>query len=267
MSSVIQTVLSSGALILGFTYVVGGLIVNLNLARRGITEYQILKVKYLVVGIVFLLNSVGSFVLAAIPAFFSLILAENILVSQVLSIVSIIAGSSLILAWAKLPQNTDSPMAQRWFWFFASVVGALFPMTVLIRQILASRFDIYSVVLVIEGLMSAVLVFIGQIYHYSAFYYGRSGRLFGSLDPIGLGIPTPVRLACGREEFTLLENLGLPVIQPCIIGEVFLIDETEKQYIIGLQREGGETIKIPKETIKAILYKFEHKQATVKSKE
>jgi hypothetical protein len=42
----IQNIVAASAVMLGFTYIVGGLIVNLNLARRGVVEYQILKVKY-----------------------------------------------------------------------------------------------------------------------------------------------------------------------------------------------------------------------------
>jgi len=49
-----QNIATVSALVVGITYIIGGLIVNLNLTRRGLVEYQILKVKYLVVGIIFL---------------------------------------------------------------------------------------------------------------------------------------------------------------------------------------------------------------------
>ena len=60
MVSILQTILSGSALVLGFMYLVGGLIVNLNLARRGIIEYQILKVNYLVVGLISLVSLIFS---------------------------------------------------------------------------------------------------------------------------------------------------------------------------------------------------------------
>lgn len=251
---VIQTLLSGSALVLGFTYIVGGLIVNLSLARRGITEYQIVKVKYLVVGIVFLLNSAGSFALAAIPAFFLLIIAEHILI-QVLGIISTLAGVSLLIAWARLPQDTKSLLGRRWYWFLASTTGAIFPMMILVRQIVSLKIDVQSIALLIEAVLVGVLVFIAQIYHYSAFYYGRGSGLFEALDPIGLGVPRLVTMVCNpQKEITLLSELGLPFSQSGIISDVFLIDETDRHYILALKRMGGKTFVISKEMVKAILY-------------
>jgi len=263
MVAILQTVFSGSALVLGLTYIIGGLIVNLNLARRGVTEYQILKVKYLVVGLLFLLQSVGIFVFAAIPAFFLLALANNNLIAQLLNIISMLAASGLIVIWARVPKDTTSILGRWWFWFFMSVIGAVFPVMILIRQILAPMLDVYSVIVTVQALMSGVLVFLAQIYHYSIFYYGRS-KSFGALDPIGVGIPIPVRLACDKEGLALLESLGVPIAKPGATGDVLLIDETDKQYIIGLKKTQGqkqmgeETLKISKEMVKAILYKPDH---------
>ena len=49
IGEIIQNIATGGAALLGLIYIIGGLIVNLNLTRRGIVEYQILKVKYLAV--------------------------------------------------------------------------------------------------------------------------------------------------------------------------------------------------------------------------
>jgi hypothetical protein len=263
MVSILQTIFSSSALILGFMYIIGGLIVNLNLTRRGITEYQILKVKYLVVGLIFLLQSIGIFVFASIPAFFLLAIAGNRLVVQLLNIASMLAAISLIVIWAKVPKETASVFGQWRLWFFISAIGALFPMMILIRQVLAPMFDVYSVVLMAQALMSGVLAFIAQIYHYSTFYYG-SHKPKGALDPIGIGIPTSVQLACGEDGVALLESLGVPITQSGVTDDVLLIDETDKQYIIGLERVQGQepveerTLKISKEMVKVILYKPHH---------
>lgn len=258
----IQNLLSSGALVLGFTYIIGGLIVNLNLARRGVTEYQIVKIKYLVVGIVFLLNSAGTFVLAAIPAFFLLMVAGHILV-QILGIISTSASISLLIAWARFPQDTNSWLSKRWYWFLASTIGAIFPMMILIRQILLFQVDVHSIALLIEAVMVGVLVFVAQIYHYSAFYYGRGSGFLETLDPIGIGIPRPVKLACDPGEMTLLAELGLPFFQSNIIGDVFLVDETDKYYILALERVGGKTFVVSKEMIKAILYSPDNIQSSI----
>lgn len=263
MMSIIQTIISGSALILGVMYLIGGLIVNLSLTRRGITEYQILKVKYLVVGLIFLLQSVGIFVLASIPAFFLLTLSGHRLIVQLLNLLSMSASIVLLRVWAKLPRDTTSILSQWRFWFVASTIGSLFSMMILMRQLLVPRFDIYAVLLSVQALMSGVLVFIAQIYHYSAFYYGRA-KPKGALDPIGIGIPTAVRLACDKDAVDLLRGLGVPIDATGITEEVLLIDETDKQYIIGLKRAPKEpaaeerTLKISKEMIKAILYKPQH---------
>lgn len=260
MVSILQTLFSGSALVLGFMYILGGLIVNLNLARRGITEYQILKVNYLVVGLTFLLQSIGIFVLAAIPAFFLLSIADNRLLAQLLNIISMLAAISLIVIWARVPRDSDSILGRWRVWFAISVIGALFPLMILFRQLLAPRFDVYSVVLTAQAVMSGILVAIAQIYHYAIFYYGRPKRS-GMLDPIGIGVPIPVQLACGKDKAPLLEGLGVPIVQSGVTDEVLLIDETDKQYIIGLKKVQGKrpagerTLKISKEMVQAILYK------------
>jgi hypothetical protein len=263
MIDILQTIFSGSALVLSFTYIIGGLIVNLNLTRRGITEYQILKVKYLVVGLIFMLHSIGVFAFASIPAFFLLTLAGNRLIMQLLNIISMLAAVSLIVIWAKVPKETLSVLGRWGFWFAISAVGALFPLAVLIRQVLAPRFDVYAVVLMAQALMSGVLAFLAQIYHYSTFYYGRP-KPTGALDPIGIGIPTSVQLACSENGAALLESLGVPTAEPGVTGDVLLIDETDRQYIIGLKPVQGQesvqerTLKVSKEVVMAILYKPYH---------
>jgi hypothetical protein len=69
IGEIIQNIATGGAALLGITYVVGGLIVNLNLARRGLVEYQILKVKYLPVGFIFLFQFMGVVLFTGVFAF------------------------------------------------------------------------------------------------------------------------------------------------------------------------------------------------------
>ncbi|MCL4271842.1 MAG: hypothetical protein KJZ72_19950, partial [Anaerolineales bacterium] len=92
ISDLIQNIATASAVLLGVTYIIGGLIVNLNLARRGVTEFEILKTKYLVVGLVFLLHSIGVFLLAALPAFFLLLLANHLIALQLINLVSMSGG-------------------------------------------------------------------------------------------------------------------------------------------------------------------------------
>jgi len=109
LGEIIQYIATGSAVVLGLTYIVGGLIVNLSLARRGVVEFEILKTKYLVVGIVFLLHVVGVFTFAALPAFALLLpsLASELL-TQAINLISMLAAGSLLVIWARYPSNTKS---------------------------------------------------------------------------------------------------------------------------------------------------------------
>jgi hypothetical protein len=258
IGEIIQYVATGSAVVLGLTYIVGGLIVNLNLARRGVVEFEILKTKYLVVGIVFLLHVVGVSTFAALPAF-ALILPswESEILLQVINLVSMLAAGSLLVIWARYPSNTKSFLGTWWYWFIASMLGAIFPMLIILRQILAPRPDVIWVIIVAQAVLTAALTFLAQAYHYSAFYYGRNLG-FGGLDPIGVGIPSRVQLACDEKAGAALKELGISTSPNGITENLYLIDETDKHYIVGFRREaerGEQTLKIEKGLVKVILYK------------
>jgi hypothetical protein len=258
----LQTLITSSAILLGFTYVIGGLVVNLNLARRGVVEFQILKVKYLVVGLVFLLHSVGVFVFAALPAFGLLYFSNQVIVMQLLNLISMMAAIFLILIWIRQPSGSQSFLTTWTYWFVTSAIGASFPMLVFIRQIMAPSTELTWIIISAQAILTAALTFLAQIYHYAAFYYGRPSSL-GALDPIGVGIPPKVRVACQNETATLLKNLGVEIGEDQITQVLFLIDETDKHYILAFERLPGRkgenrTIKVDKDIIKAILFIPEH---------
>ncbi len=81
----------------GAAYLVGGLVVNLPLSRYGVTEYQILRVKYLVVGLTYLTNYLASLLLAVIPAF--LLATADLIAPQFVLIASLIASLFLLWFW------------------------------------------------------------------------------------------------------------------------------------------------------------------------
>jgi hypothetical protein len=258
LTSIIQNIVTSGAAALGITYIVGGLIVNLNLTRRGLVEYQILKVKYLVVGIVFLLQSIGTFVFAALPAFGLLLWAGNIYFLQFINILSMLAAVSMLFIWSRYAASVKSFVIGWKFWFIASAIGGIFPMLVLLRQVISPNTEWMWLILSLQAAMTAVLNFMAQLYHYSAFYYGRP-RPNRVLDPIGVGIPTLVSLACDEKISADLRALELPM-EKNILREVFLVDETDQHYIIALEELPGTsgdltTYKIDKSFIRAILHK------------
>jgi hypothetical protein len=258
----LQVLITSSAIFLGFTYVIGGLIVNLNLSRRGVVEFQILKVKYLVVGLVFLLHSIGVFAFATLPAFGLLYFSNHIILMQFINLFSMLSAISLILIWARMASGSQSFFATWAYWFIASAIGASFPMLVFIRQLLAPSIEITWIIISAQAALTAALTFLAQIYHYSAFYYGKPSSL-GTLDPIGIGVPSRVRFACKPEISSLLKNLGLEIGDDNISQELFLIDETDKHYIFGFERLPGKngnarTIKVNKEIIQAILFVPDH---------
>jgi hypothetical protein len=260
IGNIIQNIATASAVVLGITYIIGGLIVNLNLARRGLVEYQILKVKYLVVGIIFLMQSIGIFVFASLPAFLlSLIDTNNIYVFEVINIISMLAGISLLLAWARLSVSSKSYFKSWGFWFLAASIGYIFPAMQLLRELLFPFHNVIRIVLDGQAILTVVLTFLAQIYHYSAFYYGVPSKLVGTLDPIGTGIPSRIQIACSAENATLLKNLGVPMNRKNVTDELFLIDETDNNYIVAFDLIPNEhnhagTLKIDKSLVKAILF-------------
>jgi hypothetical protein len=264
LASFIQNLVTGSAVVLGLTYIVGGLIVNLNLARRGLVEYQILKVKYLVVGIIFLLQVVGVFVFACLPSFLlALINVNSIYFFEAINIVSMFASISLLLVWSKYSALPKSFLTSWRFWFIASAIGYMFPALQVFRLYFSPDYYTYTssthivlrVVINGQAILTAILTFIAQIFHYSAFYYGAPSEIFGSLDPIGIGIPSRVRIACLAEHASLLKNLGVPMSKKSVTSDLFLIDETDTSYIIALNlMPHANTLKIDKSLVKAMLY-------------
>lgn len=260
IAEMIQNIATSSAIVLSVMYIVGGLIVNLNLARRGLVEYQILKVKYLVVGIIFLLQVIGVFVFACLPALLlSLIDTNNLYFYEILNIVSMLASISLLLAWARLTASSKSYFTSWSYWFIASSIGYLFPALQVFREILFPLHHVLRMVINGQAVLTAILTFLAQIYHFSAFYYGVPSKFVGSLDPIGIGIPSRIKIACTSENSALLKNLGVSVNKQNVTGELFLIDETDNNYIVAFELLPAEkshlgTLKIDKSIVKAILF-------------
>src|SRR5215207_3420209 len=128
IGEIIQNIATGGAVFLGAVYIIGGLIVNLNLTRRGVVEYQILKVKFLAVGVIFLFQFLGVVIFAFIPVVLIATFTDDALVIQALSVPSILAALALLFVWSRYPPNTKSFVGKWWFWFTLSVLAMLFPL-------------------------------------------------------------------------------------------------------------------------------------------
>src|SRR4051812_26951097 len=94
----IQLITSVAALILGVAYITGGLIVNLHLAHYGVTEYEILRVKYLVVGLIYLITTLVTVLVALLASALSLAALPQATnsVLAVLAIISLLASGILL---------------------------------------------------------------------------------------------------------------------------------------------------------------------------
>jgi len=265
IGEIIQNIATGGAALLGLIYIVGGLIVNLNLTDRGIVEYQILKVKYLAVGMIFMFQFFGVVLFTMIPIMVILWLFYNPLlayeVARYASVPSILAALTLLVVWSRYPSNTKSAAGSWRFWFGLSALATLQPLFVLVHQLLAPHRSMDWIIVSILAALIGALSILAQIYHYSAFYYGRPS-LTGALDPIGMGIPTRVNLLCDRSLSPALREMGLTV-QKNIIQDVYLIDETSDQYIISAEQVPSgaghnRSYKINKNLVKVILHAPDH---------
>jgi len=266
ISEIIQNVATGSAVTLGIIYIIGGLIVNLNLARRGIVEFQILKIKYLATGIVFITQSIGSLILAMILGIIVITYQVPSAWLQGVNIISLTAAFSLFAAWMRLPPGSKSFFASWWYWLMASVIGATFPAIIFIQHFLKPEPpDVFQAVLAVQAFLTGLLMLLGQIYHYAVFYYGKPQVGYGTLDPIGVGIPSRIRIACTPENSSLLKNLGVNFNKQNVTSDLFLVEETDHDFIVAFEAfpfEGKNTgtLKIDKSLIKAMLYLADTKQ-------
>jgi len=243
---------------LGATYLIGGLIVNLHLSRYGITQYQVLKVKYLVVGLTYLTNFIAILFLATIPAVLTVTL--SLLFQQIILIASLLTSIWLLWLWGK-PTNSKSFFFSWRFWVVVGAISSIFPLMVGIRLGLGLTFGQgfpinyeFSVMLV-EAFLAGVLAFVGQAYYYARHLYGKPNVVFGSVDPIGTGISVQVQLTGEKGKITLLSNIGVPMLNPETTDKIVLLDETNTHYIIGITSKAEiRAIEVAKDIVKAIRY-------------
>lgn len=251
MEAYIQSIVGVAGLAIGITYVAGGMIVSLHLSRYGVTDYQIVRVKYLVVGLTYLITAISILVLSGIPAFF--LAASSQWIHQSLFILSLLVSLGLLWLWSR-PVGRVIPWSWR-LWVAAGALATIFPVVVIIRQTLGAQTDFYSVVLIVEAVVAGVLAFIGQVYYYARYLYADPGSWLGSTDPIGSGVPVNVQLAGEEKDIELLDHMGASTARPGLTEKVLLLDETDTHYIIGVARDKGiRAVKVTKDIVKAILY-------------
>lgn len=254
IAAILETLVGASALIVGAIYVIGGLIVNLHLANYGVTEYQILRVKYFVVGITFVTNAIAILFLAFIPGF--LILTLDFYVQQLFLIASVLASLLLLWVWGKPATSGRRSLLFTWrFWVLTGAVASIYPISAAIRVVISPQITFETGLMLAAAGLSGVLAFVGQIYVYARHLYARPNSVLGSVDPIGMGIAVTVQLALKEEVMPALRELAIPVQGKLTLGPVKLLDETDTHYIIGVQADKPiRAMKITKDAVQAILY-------------
>lgn len=256
IAKIVDTLISVVGLALGSTYVIGGLIVNLHLSRYGITQYQVLRVKYLVVGLTYFTNFIAILFLAAIPAVF--VVASSLLLQQIFLIASLLASVWLLWLWGRSTYSKSFLFSWR-FWVIVGTVSSIFPLMVSLRLGLTlglgGPINYESALTFGQAFLASVLSFVGQTYYYARHLYGKRNVIFGSIDPIGMGIPVQVQLAGEKDKISLLANIGVPMLKPEATDKVLLLDETDTHYIIGVPNKTDvQAVEVAKDLVKAIRY-------------
>lgn len=250
MIQTIQSLAGIAGLLLGGTYVVGGLIVNLHLSRYAVTEYQIVRAKYLAVGLVFLINSVFSLTLAALPAI--LLSGLPVFAHQVAFAVTLLAFVWVLRLW-NWPERAGR-LVTRWpwrMWVILNLLMGIFPLLAIFRLSVTRIVTPADMIFAVESGIGAVLLLTGQVYYYAQHLYGHTDQS----DPIGSGILVAIQLSGQKDDIKHLGLLGVPILQPTLTAPVALIDETADHYLIGIEHAGAiRAIKIRKDIVQAILY-------------
>jgi hypothetical protein len=263
LNDTIQLVTSVAALILGIAYIIGGLIVNIHLSAYGVTEYQILRIKYLVVGLVYLVNCIIlivaagliSIVLMSVSVVGGIAVGESIQVYfNVIFSISFFSSLALLFIWI-----FDKTIVRRkwlflkswWTYIILTIIALIFPLSLISIQL--------GVVSLINPLFPVMLILIicigtlGQLYFYSRNLYGNP--TLEGFDPIGMGIPVRVQLAGEESAITLLNEMGITRASANITNNVSLLDETDSHYIVSTKLTTGTKIyKVDKTMIKGLVY-------------
>ena len=78
---------------------------------------------------------------------------------------------------------------------------------------------------------------------------------------IGRGAPSKIEIAGDASQIGLLKDLGVPVRKKGITEPVYLIDETDSQYIIGIEKgDQLQPIKVMKKYVTALLYHMDEER-------
>lgn len=267
----IQKVLGILAILIGGVYLTGGLIVNLHLSRFGVSEYQLLKAKYLAVGLNFLASLTMlvlsvSFVCAFLSPVHSL---SSLQIRLVISTIALLWTALLYYSqgfrnWSKrfgvcIFRRAKQEAISFCLWILSVIGIALYPMSVAFSYgWMVSDLDILqqsslylgiAVLYGVSGLMLATLYFGVEIYANPV----PTGPQ--AADFIGTGKPQIVQFVGDKDVFKLLKQLGIPLETSRLTAELGLLDETGDYYLVVVpDGNSRKAFKIRRDGIKGIAF-------------
>jgi hypothetical protein len=268
MFDLIQKLAGMLAAIVGLLYIAGGVIVNLYLSRFGVSEYKILKAKYLAVGLNFLISLslfisvVGIIAVFIVPVGSPVDLQVRLIISTItLCCFTILYYSQrfrscLKRLWSRIFKCVDQKISYQ-FWVFGVMGISLYPVSFAHSYAWATN-NIQQIELYIGLAMLYSIVGLAIL----TFYFGI--ELYASPIPagpsatdfMGTGKIQRIRMVGRAEDFELLEKLGIALEFPELTAEVGLIDETDDYYLIVIENEKRErAVKIYKDLVKGISYR------------
>lgn len=258
--------LTAGAAVI---YILGGFIVNLYLTQYGIVEYQVVQIKFLAVGLMYL--SIDLFVnlfsyllalLIGVALSLSPANANELLLYGLMYIPSLVAGGWLFFSAAR---KKTSRIKVRDEWRVLFLLGSIanIPNGYLLAHLLLDMNMPYSGKEILNMIVCGALAQVAMLLYYSRWLYGNRKDNFGILL-LGRGAPTKIEIAGDTAQIGLLKDLGVPIRKRGITEPVYLIDETDTQYIIGIEKgEHLQPIKVMKKYVTALLYHVEESNGSV----
>lgn len=264
-----QTLFSIFAVSVGIVYLIGGLVVNLHLSRYGVSEYKLIKAKYLAVGLNFLF-SIGIVVglVLVINLVFPVKTVATIQRRLVISLFSLFLIAAIYNSkrFHSISKNLLVRVVKRreqvaafHIWWLTTFGTTLFPISLAISYHLMhsiandfqyiQRLTLLALLIGFGGLAFSTLYFGVEIYANPV----PTGP--EAADLIGTGKLQKVKLIIDPKNSKMIKHLGIPMETLYRTSQLGLLDETEDQYLVIIpNNKGGKAAKVSRDLIKGIAY-------------
>ncbi len=231
MLDIINQISIVGAFFLSISYILGLLIVNLDLSSYGITRLDMLRLKYLVVGIIY---SITIAVHAAISIPIAFLLSN--LSSWYFDSITIFTYLGLVISYFifvnKPIKIKIRPYIFITIWLLISVATIAVPMRIFAFPISADQ--IYE-----KNIGYGIIVMYSIVHTFFYGFYIHGKRTFEGKRPIfpGISAPGSVEILFIPNKLEFLEDLGIPLVSTNKTQTVLLIDQTQDEIIISTKSD------------------------------